>query len=88
MTFLLRNPEVFANDDVIQNYVKQGRAILVKGDATVKEDIKTGWETALQHGNGSVDLTLFSVGKISLLPTSRHPLTYNALKVDTRSSIY
>ncbi|KAK7444106.1 hypothetical protein VKT23_011179 [Stygiomarasmius scandens] len=63
VTFLLRNPSVFDADETIQKYVKSGKALLLKGDALVEQDVKRAWEEAASHGpEGKVDLLLFTVG--------------------------
>ncbi|KAF7321890.1 NAD(P)-bd-dom domain-containing protein [Mycena kentingensis (nom. inval.)] len=59
ITFLLRNPSSFANDQTIQAAVQSGRAKLVKGDAMNEADCRLAWETA-----GLVDALVFSVGGI------------------------
>lgn len=72
MTFLLRNPSCFDEDEAIQGFVKQGRVRTVKGDALVKEDVRRGWEVAGQNvpgsssdADGQVDVLLFTVGELS-----------------------
>jgi hypothetical protein len=58
---------VFDKDEVIQEYVKSGKARLVKGDALVRDDCKKAWEEAAKGeptGEG-VDLLLFTVGASS-----------------------
>lgn len=40
VTFLLRSPTAFANDQAIQTFVTSGKARLVQGDALVKEDVQ------------------------------------------------
>lgn len=64
VTFLLRTPSVFDKDEVIQEFVKSGKARLVKGDALVKEDCKKAWEEAAKGEPDSegVDLLVFTVG--------------------------
>ncbi|KZT69900.1 hypothetical protein DAEQUDRAFT_726223 [Daedalea quercina L-15889] len=62
VTFLLRSPSTFDNDEKIQPYVRAGTARLVKGDALKPEDVKRGWEEAQSTKDGTVDLVLFSVG--------------------------
>ncbi|KAF7321868.1 MYND-type domain-containing protein [Mycena kentingensis (nom. inval.)] len=57
VTLLLRNPSTFDNDEVIQRFVKSGRARLVKGDATSEEDMHGAWAAA-----GTVDTVIFTVG--------------------------
>ncbi|KAG2124216.1 hypothetical protein DEU56DRAFT_597424 [Suillus clintonianus] len=65
VTFLLRSPRVFDQDDVIQNYIKQGKARLIQGDALVKSDVRRAWSEA-QHQQGDytrpVDFLIFTVG--------------------------
>ena len=70
VTFLLRSPSVFDADEKIQAHVASAKALLVKGDALVKDDVKHVWEEAVSHGNGAVDLLLFSVG----MPPSHSPI--------------
>jgi hypothetical protein len=60
---------VFDNDQVIQPFVKSGKARLVKGDALVRDDCKKAWDEAAKgepEGEG-VDLLIFSVGRLSLV---------------------
>lgn len=63
VTFLLRSTSVFDEDEVVQGYVKSGKARLVKGDALVKDDVKRAWEESGR--DRSVDTVLFSIGKTS-----------------------
>ncbi|KAG1742657.1 uncharacterized protein EDB91DRAFT_289092 [Suillus paluster] len=64
VTFLLRSPGVFDQDETIQDYVKKGKARLVQGDALVKSDVRQAWSEA--QGNDSeprpVDFLIFTVG--------------------------
>ncbi|TEB15068.1 hypothetical protein FA13DRAFT_1768192 [Coprinellus micaceus] len=60
VTFLLRSPTVFDTDEEIQPYVKNGHAVLVKGDALVSADVQKAWDTASK--DRPVDFLLFSVG--------------------------
>ncbi|KAI0064501.1 hypothetical protein BV25DRAFT_242015 [Artomyces pyxidatus] len=68
VTYLLRNTGVFDADESIQEYVKTGKARLVKGDALSKEDVRHGWEVAGQPDptdptdTDGVDILLFTVG--------------------------
>jgi len=62
VTFLLRSPSVFDKDEVIQGYVKSGKARLVKGDCLVQEDVKRVWEEAAKGEGGGVDVLLFTLG--------------------------
>ncbi|KAG1722071.1 hypothetical protein EDB19DRAFT_1646043 [Suillus lakei] len=67
VTFLLRSPQVFDQDDTIQHYVKGGKARLIKGDALVKSDVSRAWSEA-QHQQEDdsvtrpVDFLIFTVG--------------------------
>ena len=60
MTFLLRSPSAFDNDEAIQGYVKSGKARLVKGDGLVEEDVKRAWGESGK--DKPVDTVLFTVG--------------------------
>jgi NAD(P)-dependent dehydrogenase (short-subunit alcohol dehydrogenase family) len=62
VTFLLRNPSNFDQDQAIQKYVKSGSALLVKGDALNEEDVRRGWEAA--SSQQAVDFLIFTVGKL------------------------
>ena len=61
MNFLLRTPKIFDDDEVIQKYVKAGKARLLKGDGLVKQDLQLAWEEAGKER--PVDVLFFSVGK-------------------------
>jgi hypothetical protein len=60
VTFLLRSPSAFDNDATIQEYLKSGKARLVKGDALNSEDAKAAWVEASR--DKPVDLFLSTVG--------------------------
>jgi len=60
VTFLLRSPEAFDNDEVIQRHVEAKEAVLVKGDALSQPDVQRAWDEAAKQG--AVDVVLFSVG--------------------------
>ncbi|KAG9313326.1 hypothetical protein JVU11DRAFT_5631 [Chiua virens] len=62
VTFLLRKPNVFDNDEAIQEYVRGGKARLVQGDALVKEDVKRAWATAQGDDGKPIDFLVFTVG--------------------------
>ena len=64
MTFLLRSgPATFEKDEIIQKYVKSGKARLVKGDALNKEDVANAWQEAAKgEGWVRVGILLFTVG--------------------------
>ncbi|OSD08242.1 hypothetical protein PYCCODRAFT_1441226 [Trametes coccinea BRFM310] len=64
VTFLLRRTNVFENDEQMQRYVKSGQATLVCGDGLKLEDVQKGWEAALEAGNGSIDVVLFTIGGV------------------------
>ncbi|KAF9500170.1 hypothetical protein BDN71DRAFT_1502269 [Pleurotus eryngii] len=59
VTFLLRTPSVFDKDTAIQEYVKSGKAYLVKGDCQVEADVQRVWDEA--GSKGPVDLLLFTL---------------------------
>ncbi|GBE90215.1 hypothetical protein SCP_1900640 [Sparassis crispa] len=63
VTFLMRNPAVFDDDELIQKYVTSGKARIVKGDALNVADVQHGWETA-REGGQNVDTLLFTIGGI------------------------
>lgn len=60
MTFLLRSPTTFDDDETIQKYVKSGKARLVKGDGLVVADVQNAWAAA--SSNQPVDVLLFTIG--------------------------
>ncbi|KAF9789782.1 hypothetical protein BJ322DRAFT_1098608 [Thelephora terrestris] len=60
-TLLLRNTNVFDNDERMKPYVDSGKAELVKGDALVSEDVKRVWEKATEAGR-EVDYAIFTMG--------------------------
>lgn len=59
VTFLLRNPSVFDDDSEIKSFVQAGKAKLVKGDATVRSDVKNIIDSATLVG---LDVILSTVG--------------------------
>ena len=61
VTFLVRSPAVFDNDEVIQRYIKADKAILVRGDGLSRPDVQRAWDEAGK--TGPVDVVLFSVGR-------------------------
>jgi len=70
VTFLLRSgPAAFDKDNIIQKYVKSGKARLVKGDALNKEDVAKAWEEAAK-GEGWIR-SLINV--LSTLPANFTP---------------
>ena len=46
----------------MQPFIKEGKAKLVHGDGLKAETIRNGWATALEAGNGKVDVVLFTLG--------------------------
>jgi hypothetical protein len=60
VTFLLRSPTAFDNDENIQKYVKSGKARLIKGDGLVLADVQNVWAAASL--DQPVDVLLFTVG--------------------------
>jgi len=75
VTFLLRSPSVFDNDEVIQEHVKSGKARLVKGDALVKDDVKRAWDEGAAGEGKPVDLLLCTVGKGSVFASVPRPFS-------------
>lgn len=71
VTYLLRKPEVFDEDETMRSYVKAGKVRLVKGDALSIDDVARGWaEAQAASESGHVDAVLFTVGKLA--SASRH----------------
>lgn len=66
MTFLVRSPAVFDNDEIIQKYIKSDKAIIVRGDGLSQSDVQHAWDEAGK--TGTVDVVLFSVGMCCALP--------------------
>lgn len=65
VTFLLRKPQIFDNDESIQKYVRDGKARLVTGDALVKDDVRRAWaEASIGDDGNPVELLLFTLGKL------------------------
>jgi len=60
VTFLLRSPTTFDDDQSIQKYVKSEKARLIKGDGLVLEDIRNVWAEASSHR--PVDVLIFTLG--------------------------
>jgi hypothetical protein len=60
VTFLVRSPAVFDNDEVVQRYIKTDKAVLVRGDGLSQADVQRAWDEAGKIG--TVDVVVFSVG--------------------------
>jgi len=60
VTFLLRSPATFDDDQTIQKYVKSGHARLIKGDGLVLADVQNVWTAA--SSDQPVDVVLFTIG--------------------------
>jgi len=60
VTFLLRSPATFDNDEAIQTHVKSGKARLIKGDGLVLEDVRKVWAEASKEA--PVHILLLTVG--------------------------
>lgn len=69
MTFLLRTPAVFDNDEVIQGHIKAEKAVLVTGDGLSQPDVQRAWDEASK--TGTVNAVLFSVGGIPKFSISK-----------------
>lgn len=57
---LLRNPNCFDDDDIVNPAIKAGRVRIVKGDATMQTDV----EKLFQN---KVDTVITSVGELLIL---------------------
>ena len=72
VTFLLRSPSVFDEDETMKKYIRDGKARIVKGDALQKEDVQRGWaeaaKPAYEGDQQSVDILLFTLGNLTLFP--------------------
>jgi hypothetical protein len=60
VTFLMRSPSSFDDDQAVQKYVKSGKARLIKGDALVLADVQSVWAAA--STDQPVDVLIFTVG--------------------------
>ena len=60
VTFLLRSPATFDDDQSIQKHVKSGKARLIKDDGLVLADVMNVWAAASL--DRSVDVVIFTVG--------------------------
>jgi len=83
VTFLLRSTSVFDNDEVVQSYVKSGKARLVKGDGLVKDDVKRAWEESGR--DRLVDTVVFTVGNI-IIHFKRKTFYTSLVKAANRNS--
>ncbi|KZV63467.1 hypothetical protein PENSPDRAFT_677996 [Peniophora sp. CONT] len=85
VTFLLRSPSVFGEDETMKDYIRSGNARLVKGDALNKEDVQRGWEEAAKpthEGNHlGVDALLFTLGQLSCVRTWKSAITNTLRKL-------
>ncbi|KAH7345685.1 hypothetical protein B0J17DRAFT_764280 [Rhizoctonia solani] len=59
-TLLLRKPEAIESDPFMSDYIKNGKAKLVRGDGLVQEDVQKVWNVA--SSEGQVDLVFFGIG--------------------------
>ena len=60
MTIVVRTPANLEQDPSLKEYIANGKARLVKGDATSLEDMQAAWKEANQVA--PVDVVLFTVG--------------------------
>ncbi|KAF8498354.1 hypothetical protein JB92DRAFT_3084600 [Gautieria morchelliformis] len=60
VTFLLRKPAVFDKDSKMQKHIKEGRAKVISGDATIRADVQKALTDA--RIDGRLDAVLFTVG--------------------------
>jgi hypothetical protein len=61
VTFMLRKPAVFDKDSKMQKHIKEGRAKIISGDATIRTDVQKALTEA--RIDGQLDTVLFTVGK-------------------------
>lgn len=59
-TLLLRKPDAMESDSAMSDYVRDGKAKLVRGDGLVQEDVQRAWDTA--KGDAQVDAVFFGIG--------------------------
>ena len=60
VTFLIRSPATFDDDQSIQKHVQSGKARLIKGDGLVLADVQNVWTAA--SSDQPVDVVLFTIG--------------------------
>ncbi|KAG8795714.1 hypothetical protein FRC16_009988 [Serendipita sp. 398] len=66
VTFVLRSPATLEADEALKEYVSNGKARLVKGDALSADDIKAAWLGAVAVA--PVDFIMFTVGTSFFFP--------------------
>ncbi|CAE6417209.1 hypothetical protein ACGC1H_002189 [Rhizoctonia solani] len=59
-TFLLRRPDAMQSDSSMSEYIRNGLAKLVRGDALVREDVQNAWDVA--NSDGPVELIFSGIG--------------------------
>ncbi|KAH7345754.1 hypothetical protein B0J17DRAFT_531278, partial [Rhizoctonia solani] len=59
-TLLLRRPDAIDSDPSMSDYVRNGSAKLVCGNALVRDDVQKAWDIA--NSDGQVDLIFFGIG--------------------------
>ncbi|KAH7345738.1 hypothetical protein B0J17DRAFT_624850 [Rhizoctonia solani] len=59
-TLLLRRPDAMESDPSMSEYIQNGLAKLVRGDALVQDDVQKAWDIA--NSDGQVDLIFFGIG--------------------------
>ncbi|CAE6445830.1 unnamed protein product [Rhizoctonia solani] len=57
---LLRKPEALGSDPFMNNYIKNGKAKLIRGDGLIQDDVQNVWNVA--SSEGLVDLVFFGIG--------------------------
>lgn len=59
-TLLLRRPDAMESDPTMSEYIRNGLAKPVRGDALVREDVQAAWDVA--NADGQVDVIFFGIG--------------------------
>lgn len=89
VTFLLRSPTTFDDDEIIQKHVKSGKARLVQGDGLVVADVRNVWAVASR--DKPVDVLLFTVGFSEYMSIAHLSKVYInpclAFQLETQNSI-
>jgi NAD(P)-dependent dehydrogenase (short-subunit alcohol dehydrogenase family) len=60
-TLLLRKPDAMESDSSMKDYIQNGSAKLVRGDALVREDVQKAVDVA--NADGKLELIFFGIGQ-------------------------
>ncbi|KAG8865883.1 hypothetical protein FRC20_009324 [Serendipita sp. 405] len=83
VTFVLRSPATLEADEALKEYVSNGKARLVKGDALSADDIKAAWLGAVAVA--PVDFIMFTVGSPTATFSFREGFVIHPRDLCTRS---